>query len=248
MSEWFENEEFWRLTAPYMFSEPRWERAVEEVEATLKLMELSPGVPVLDLCCGVGRHSLEFARRGYRVTGVDRNAQFLAEARRRAADEGLEVEFVEEDMRRFCRPESFDGALNYFTSFGYFEDREDDKRVLRNLFESLRPGGKLVMDLLGKEKLARVFQERRWHRCEDGTLLLEEAKLADDWGVVGGRWILVKNGERKEFTHRIRLYSAAELKAVLRDVGFDSVRCFGNLELDPYDHTAQRLLVLATKA
>jgi len=247
MPEWWENEDFWKTTGPALFCEARLERAASEVETALKLFELEPGAAVLDLCCGPGRHSLEFARRGFRATGVDRNAEYLALARERAEDEGLDVEFVQEDMRRFCRPGSFDGALNFFTSFGYFEDPEEDKRVLQNLSDSLRPSGKVFMDLLGKEKLARVFSERRWHEEEDGTLFLEEAKLLDDWSVVEGRWILLKDGERKDFTHRIRLYSAAELKGLLREVGFGSVKCFGNLELDPYDHNATRLLVLATK-
>ena len=248
MSEWFENEEFWRVTGPYMFGTERWERAVTEVETALRLTELSPGAAILDLCCGVGRHALEFARRGFRVTAVDRNTEYLKEAGKRAQKEGLGIEFVQEDMRSFSRPGAFDGALNLFTSFGYFEDPEDDRHVARNLSESLRRGGELLMEMKGKEVLARVFQERRWHREDDGTIFLEEARLVDDWGTVEGRWILVKNGEQKEFTHRIRFYSAAELKALLREVGFASFQCFGNWDLDPYDQNATRLLVLATKA
>jgi len=247
MSEWFENDEFWRASGPYMFGEARWERAVDEVETTLKLMELSPGAAVLDLCCGVGRHALEFARRGFRVTAVDRSTEYLTEARERAQKEPLEIEFVQEDMRRFSRLGAFDAAVSLFTSFGYFQDPEDDTRVARNLSESLRPGGKLLMETKGKEALARVFQERRWHREEDGTLFLEEAKLLDDWGAVEGRWILVREGQQKEFTHWIRFYSAAELKALLREVGFASFQCFGNWDLDPYDQNATRLLVLASK-
>ena len=247
MSQWFENDEFWRVTGPYMFADERWERGVSEVETALQLMELKPGAAVLDLCCGVGRHSLEFARRGFQVTAVDRNTEYLAEARERAWKDGLKVELVEQDMRFFSRPSTFDGAISLFTSFGYFQDPEDDRRVARNLSESLRPGGKLLMEMKGKEALARVFRERDWHRCDDGTLWLEERKLLDDWSAVEGRWILVKDGEQKEFSHRVRFYSAAELKALLGEVGFGSFRCFGNWDLDPYDQTATRLLVLAAK-
>jgi len=247
MPEWWENEDFWKTTAPALFSAPRLESAATEVETAVKLLELEPEASILDLCCGPGRHSLEFSRRGLRVTGVDRNADYLRRARRRAKAEGLHVEFVREDMRRFSRPGAYDGAVNLWTSFGYFEDPEDDRRVARNLFDSLRPGGRLLMELRGKEALARIFRERDWHRCDDGTLLLEECRLLDDWSVVEGRWILVKDGQQKEFTHRIRFYSAVELKALLCEAGFASFHCFGTWDLKPYDHEAQRLLVLAGK-
>ena len=247
MSEWWENEEFWKRTGPALFSPGRLERAAVEVETAVKLLELEPEASVLDLCCGPGRHSLEFARRGFRVTGVDRNVAYLRRARRRAKAEGLHVEFVREDMRRFSRPGAYDGAVNLWTSFGYFADLADDRKVLAGISESLRPGGRLFMDLLGKEVLARKFVPRRWSEDEDGTLLLEGCRLEDNWGLVDSRWILIRDRERKEFALRLRLYSAAELTALLREVGFSSLQCFGTWDLKPYDHEAQRLLVLATK-
>ena len=245
MPEWWENEEYWKATATALFSPARLERAVFEVETALKLLGLAPGASVLDLCCGPGRHSLEFARRGFRVTGVDRNIAYLRQARRRAKAEGLDVEFVREDMRSFCRLGAFDAAVNLFTSFGYFEEPEDDRRVALNLAESLRPGGRLFMELLGKEVLARKFVPRRWSENEDGTLLLEDCRLEENWGAVHSRWTVIGGGERRDFTLRLRLYSATELAALLREVGFGSVQCFGTWDLGPYDQDAQRLLVVA---
>jgi SAM-dependent methyltransferase len=243
---WHEEESFWEIAGPVLFTEQRWQYAPREVGAMVSLLGLSPGQRVLDLCCGVGRHSLEFARRGFRVTGVDRTAAYLEEARTRAEEEGLEIELVQEDMRTFVRAEAFDAVINYFTSFGYFDDEEEQRRVLANAYGSLRPGGALLMDMMGKEILARVFTERDW-REEDGKLILEERTLAPDWSSLDNRWILLKDGDRREVTVTTRQYSAAELSGLLKDSGFDAVDVYGDLTGAPYDMAARRLIAVAHK-
>src|SRR5688572_30492678 len=99
---WHEQDVFWETTGPTMFTAQRWANAPAEVASLLKLLGLEPGAAVLDLGCGVGRHSLELVRRGFLVTGVDRTARFLDEARKRADAESLKIELVEEDMRAFA--------------------------------------------------------------------------------------------------------------------------------------------------
>ena len=154
---------FWQVAAPLLFPRERWKNAEQEVDSLLKLMELPEGASVLDLACGPGRHALEFTRRGFHVTGVDRTQKYLAEARRRSKEAGLTVEWIEADMREFQRPGEFDAAVSLFTSFGYFEDPEDDKLAAMNMYRSLKPGGVLLIEMVGKEILARIFQPRDWH-------------------------------------------------------------------------------------
>ncbi len=243
---WHEEDSFWETAGLVLFTAARWENAPAEVEAMVALLGLSPGAKVLDLCCGVGRHSLELARRGFQVTGVDRTAAYLQEASARASQERLEVEFVQEDMRTFVRPEAFDGVINYFTSFGYFESEDEDRRVVENAFSSLRPGGLLLMDMMGKEILARIFSERGW-REEDGMLILEERQVAPDWSTVYNRWVIIKDGERREVTLTTRQYSAAELCRLLKGCGFGRVEVYGDLSGAPYDMEARRLVVVAGK-
>ena len=243
---WHEEDSFWETVGPVLFTERRWEDAPREVDAMVTLLGLSPGPSVLDLCCGVGRHSLEFARRGFQVTGVDRTATYLYEARRRAAEEDLQVEFLQEDMRTFVRPESFDAVINYFTSFGYFESEENDRRVLANAHRSLTASGVLLMEMMGKEILARVFSERGW-REEDGMLILEDRKLTPDWSTIHNRWIILEGEDRREVTLTIRLYSAAELSTLLKEAGFGKVDVYGDFSGAPYDMEAKRLVVVAHK-
>jgi SAM-dependent methyltransferase len=198
------------------------------------------------LCCGPGRHSLELARLKYCVTGVDRTTPYIQQAKKKADEQQLNIRFVQEDMRSFCEPNAFDVVINAFTSFGFFEDPADDKRVFENVYTSLKKGGKFLIDIMGKEVLARIFQEKRWWE-EDGVLVLEEAKLNEDWSSVDSRWIIIADGRRDEYRFSLRLYSAAQLSELLKSCGFSRVEVYGDLTGSPYDQTAKRLVVVAHK-
>jgi SAM-dependent methyltransferase len=160
VKSWHEQDVFWETVASILFSQRRWSDAPAEVEKVVSLLGIGPGTHILDLCRGVGRHSLELARRGFHVTGVDRTRLYLDRASKQAEAEALKVEFVQDDMRTFCRPDAFDAVINLFTSFSYFEDPEEDRQVLLNVYRSLKPGGVFLLEMLGKEILARIFRER----------------------------------------------------------------------------------------
>jgi len=262
---WYENDALWEDLSPVLFPESRLAAAPQEVSNLLAVMGLTarasrparavgsaapdrPGIAaaVLDLACGIGRHTLELARRGFRVTGVDRTRLYLERAMRQGREEGLEVELVREDMRRFRRPQAFDGAINLFTSFGYFPDPADDRLVVENVHESLKPGGVFVLDLMGKEVLARIFRERDWHR-EEGFVVMEERVVRNAWSWIESRWTILRPGRKTEIQLSHRLYSAVELETLLRSVGFAAVQVYGDLEGSPYDHNARRLVAVARR-
>jgi SAM-dependent methyltransferase len=229
-----------------MFSGRRWEVTPVEVDCIISLLNIQPGIRVLDLCCGVGRHSLELARRGFHVTGVDRTSKYLEQARERSQAEGLDVEFAQEDMRTFCRPNTYDAAISMFTSFGYFENPEEDRQVAMNVYRSLKSGGLFLTDMMGKEVLAHIFQERDWHEV-DGVIWLQERKVSQNWGWMWNRWILLRGNERIEGEISYRLYSATEMVSLLKGCGFTAVDVYGGLDGSPYDHTARRMVTVARK-
>src|SRR5215831_2489497 len=165
----------------------------------------------------------------------------------RAAAAGAQIEFVQEDMRRFVRADAFDLALNLFTSFGYFASRDDDLTVLRGVHASLRAGGLLVMDLMGKEPLARHFEPTRSQVLDDGTLLVERTQVLADWARVRADWVASRHGRARTLTFTCTLYSGQELRALLREAGFGEVRLHGSLDGRPYDLDAQRLVAVARK-
>lgn len=244
---WFEDEEFWNVFAPLMFDENRWAETPGVVDAIESLAASAPGDAVLDACCGPGRHSLEFAHRGYRVTGVDLMESYLEAARESAREDGLDIEFLRADMRDFRRPGSFDLAVNLFNSFGYFADPAEDLGMLRNIRESLRPGGRFVLEMLGKETAVRDFTEGEWFE-RNGWTVLTEYSVVGAWEGMRNRWVLIRGAERIERSFVQRLYSGTEMAALLARAGFGEVRILGSLRGAPYDRKAENLVVLASAA
>jgi len=243
---WHDRDDFWETYESLIFTGKTLAAAPQDVEQAIAMLKLEPGARICDLCCGVGRHSLELARRGFQVTGVDRTERYLDQAKAKADAEGLDIEFVHQDARNFRRPDSFDAVINLYTSFGYFEEPSENMTVLENIHTSLKSGGKLLMELMGKEVLARIFQERDW-RQEDGAILLEERKVGKNWAFIESRWILFKDGEKYEHTFYPKLYSAVELCEMLSRCGFWAIETFGGLDGSPYDQNANRLTVLGCK-
>jgi len=246
MSEWFANESYWSEMYPFMFPEERFHLAEDQVGKVLALVEYKDGA-ILDLCCGPGRHSIALARRGIQVTAVDRSEFLLSKAKAEATKLNLEIEFVSKDMRQFVRSCSFSLVLNMFTSFGYFDDKEDDLKVLQNAYESLKPGGAILIDMLGKELLARRYQPTSSTLDASGTLLIERHEICEDWTRVRNEWILVKDGRAQSFEFQVRLYSGQEVKDLLQRAGFEEVKVFGDLDGSEYGIDANRLIAVGRK-
>jgi SAM-dependent methyltransferase len=248
IKSWHEDDYFWETWGPVMFTPQKIADAVEEIDQVIKLLSIKRRDCVLDLCCGIGRHSLELARRGYQVTGVDRTTGYLDKARKQAKEESLDIEFVQGDMRLFSRPGTFDIAISMYTSFSYFENPQEDKRVVENVFESLKTGGRFIIQMHGKETLAKIFTERRWNENkEDGVIVLYEMKVSQNWSWMENRWIMLKGNKRIENKLSHRLYAGSEIAALVRDCGFTRVDVYGDLEGNPYDHTARQLVAVGYK-
>ena len=247
MREWFENETFWSELYPYMFDEQRFAAADEQVRKIIKLTGVRRGT-VLDLCCGPGRHSVALAKRKFRVTGVDRTRFLLNKARQRAKSARVRVEFVRADMREFVRPSTYQLALCLWTSFGYFENKGDDRLVLRNIFSSLKPNGVCLFDVFGKERLAKGFATTTADRHADGSMLIQVHEIFDDWTRIRNEWILLKGNRARRFKFHHTIYSGQELKELLRAAGFADVKLYGDFDGQPYGLDAPRLIAVARKA
>jgi ubiquinone/menaquinone biosynthesis C-methylase UbiE len=247
MREWFEDETFWREMYPYMFDEQRFAQADEQVRNILKLTGIRRG-EVLDLCCGPGRHSVALAKRGFQVTAVDRTRFLLNKARRHAKSARVKVEFVRSDMREFVRPGSYRLVLNLWTSFGYFDKKDDDQRALRKMFESLKRGGMCVIDVFGKERIAKGFASATSTRNPDGSLLIQLHEIFDDWTRIRNEWIILKGNRARRYKFHHTLYTGQELTDRLLQAGFADVKLYGEFDGRPYGFDAPRLVAVARKS
>lgn len=240
---WYEDDEFWRENYQLMFSDEAFRRAAEDVDGVLSLTGMQPR-RVLDLCCGPGRHSIPLAQRGVEVTAVDLSPFLLEKARENARAAGVSVEFVGSDMRQFVRPNAFDAVLNLYTSFGYFQNRDDDIRVLSNIFASLRPGGAAVIDVIGKELLGQ--RGDRITDLPDGSTCIQRIQISDEWTALDSEWILVHHDSARRYRFKHRLYSGFELREAMESVGF-TVALFGDLAAVPYGTHALRLVAVGRR-
>lgn len=246
MTEWFKNDTFWFEMYPHIFSDERLEAADEEVEKALKLIDFR-GNSVLDLCCGPGRHSIALAKRGATVTGVDSTPFLLEKAEKKAQEENLEIEWILEDMRNFRRTNAYDLVLNMLTSFGYFEDKRDDLKVLKNIYASLKKGGVCLLDMVGKELIAKDFQPTISHTQPDGSIIIKRLKIFDEWSRLDNEWIYLRDGKADKYNFQQTIYSGQELKDRLIHIGFNSVKLYGNLNGDEYGPDGTRLVAVAAK-
>ncbi len=247
--DWYDDDSLWVDFAPAMFSGTRAE-TVAELVRTAPLLDFPPGSRVLDLCCGPGLFLVPLAARGYRVTGVDLSPAMLerAEAVCRAADAGpADVTLVREDMLTYTAPDAYDVILNVFTSFGYFEDADDNFQVLRNAWQSLAPGGRLLVDVMGKEVLAGWIGRPQAVDLPDGSYVVQRDTVLDSWRRLRTDWTLVRGESARTASIRSFLYSAAELHGLFVAAGFVDVECFGDFDGGPYDQSSRRLIVRGVK-
>jgi SAM-dependent methyltransferase len=224
------------------------EKSAAEVEFLIEQLGLEHGQRVLDIPCGHGRHSVELARRGLRVVGVDLNSEPLELARMAAREAGVQVDLRRVDMREIEFREEFDAVLNLWTSFGYFESEAEDRLVLDRAWRALRPGGALVIETINLHGVLRRFEPRAWHDLGGGRLLLEE-RAFDPWtGKMHSGWTLVEpSGERIEMAFATRTYTLVELSGMMAAAGFDVERAWGDYQGSDYGVDSRRMIVLARR-
>jgi SAM-dependent methyltransferase len=220
----------------------------KEAEFVMGQLRLQSGMRLLDICCGQGRHAVPLARRGLRVAGLDLSARLLAEAEKAAREAGVSLELVRRDMRDIPWTGEFDGAINMFTAFGYFDDDEENFRVLEGMARALKPGGRFCLDVMSYSWLLRHYEATGWSRGEGDLLELETRRV--DWmtGYHAAEVTLVEpDGARKARTTRLRLFAPHELVAWLRRAGLTVEALFGDLAGSPFGLDTPRLVLVGRK-
>jgi SAM-dependent methyltransferase len=226
--------------------EERREEAKAQALGAARLTGLEPGQELLDVPCGFGRHAIPLAGAGYRVTAVDRSAVLLDEARRRAGNERW-PKFVQADYRDLpFRDESFDAAVNLFTSLGYLGD-EGDARVLAEIRRVLRPGGRLVIETAHRDALVLGWSESDYRWMGEGRVLLEQRTFDAASGIATTTQTLIDGaGERDARTWSVRVYTGTELLAMAAGAGFGDVKAYGDFDGNPFTPRT-RLVVVARR-
>jgi SAM-dependent methyltransferase len=224
----------------------RSERAgAREVAFLKRVLCLSKGARILDLCCGAGRHCRALAGHGYRVVGADLSFELLRSAR--AKDR--RTSFVRADARHLpLHAEVFDGVVNLFTSFGYFETAREDLAVLRGAVRALRPDGVLVLDFFNLGPTLKGLVARTERRV--GRTWLIEERWHDRRRKRLEKRIRIEAVRRPacELRESVRAYSPAELQRLARRAGLTVLRRYGDLRGAPfYAARSPRCVLVARK-
>jgi SAM-dependent methyltransferase len=203
------------------------ERSDVDADAIWRLLELEAGMEVLDLACGHGRIANRLAARGVRVTGLDASAAFLELARRDAEARGLDVEYVEGDMRDLPWSGRFDAIVSWFTAFGYFADDAENKRVLAEAHRAIAPGGRLLINLNNLAGLLRVLQPSTVTE-RDGDLLVDQHRFDVASNAMHSKRTIVRAGRTRDVEYRLRMFTFPELRDWFHEAGFSAVVCVDN--------------------
>jgi len=199
-------------------------------------------LPVLDLACGKGRHSVTLNSLGYTVLGADLSANSIAEANQ-SSNENLS--FIVHDMREAIEETKFQAVFNLFTSFGYFDDQSDNEKVLNSIHSMLSKDGVLVIDFMNATKIIveLVTEEEKTvdgikfnlKRNHDGNHIFKHINFEDD-------------SKKFSYTERVQALQLSDFSKLLSKTGFDLIRTFGDFQLNSFDaETSSRLILIAKK-
>ena len=226
-----------------------WLAVAPPADADLPFLEKAFGAPggtILDVACGAGRHSIPLARRGYQVTGVDLSASFLDEAKRRADEEQLPIEWHRGDMRELPWRSRFDGALCFGNSFGYC-GRDGTRAFVRALAASLKPGAAFVLETgAAAESLLPSLQTRRWMEAGD-ILFFSSAAYDSSDSRLDVDYSFIRGAVRESRTAHTWIFTTAELRELFASAGLIVEQLCSSPVGDPFRLGDPRLLLVARK-
>jgi SAM-dependent methyltransferase len=207
------------------------ERTGSEIDRALTMLRPEGGERILDLACGTGRHSLELVRRGFSVVGVEIGEELVEIANKDAAEQGLEAEFVQGDLRELDYENEFDIVLNLNDgAVGYFETDEENHRTFEVISRALKPGGQNLIQVPNVLYARSHLPQRSWIPSSTMIELVEHRWNKKD-RYMEGAMIPLKFGEvleglDKRIEFRQRLYTVDELREVYDSVGMTLERIF----------------------
>ncbi len=235
-------------------------RTFKEVDFVIKAAKLKPSDRILDLACGHGRHSIELAKRGFtNIVGLDYSEPFIKKAKEDAQEAGIDINFIQGDMKNLPFSQEFDVVLTLFTTFGYFDD-EGNKKTLDQINKVLKPTGRFLIDVISGEAVIKRFSEKGEKEegsnllkiprtYQTGDLTINEVELFDpDQQLIHNhREWLDEEGNKKEYDYFLRVYTVPQYKEMLAKAGFEFKELWGDFEGNPHSSNNIRTIILAQK-
>ena len=236
-SEWFDSKYY------HILYKNRDEKEAESFLKNLSKLEFfKKNSKIIDIACGKGRHSLFLSELGYDVTGLDLSKNSIKHAKQ---FEKENLKFDVADMRETYKKNSFDISLNLFTSFGYFNNKEDNFSAIKAMSENLKNDGILIIDFLNSKKVISNLIKTETKEI-DGVQFNITRKVEDNFIIKN---IEVNNDEKNmSFQEKVKALTKENFSELLIFAGLQIINTFGNYKLDEFNHqTSDRLIIIAKK-
>lgn len=223
------------------------ERDRHEAARLIDVLGLPSGSRILDVPCGQGRHAHLLAESGFDVDGLDYSEDLLKLARRRGT--GARLRYTRGDMRSLPPrwTKRFDAVVNLFTSFGFFTNPSDDRKVIEEFARVLKPGGVLLWHGGNRDGVMARFLARDWWQTEDGTLVAHERSFDALSGQLTVHSVWSGPSGRGDREHKIRLYTPTRLAELCADAGLIVEQAFEGFTTRDLTRRSSEMLLVARK-
>jgi len=238
--KWFEN---WFDSKYYhiLYKKRNASEAALLIDNILKTFKPKKNTKFLDLGCGSGRHAVYLNQKGFYVDGFDLSKKSLEEAKKK---ENNKLKFYQKDMREFTINEQYDFVLNLFTSFGYFEDDNDNKNVFKNISTSLKTNGHLIIDFFNPEKVINQLESNEVKKINNITFNINKTY---DENFIYKKISITDTKNKYNFIEKVRLINKQKFINYANGLNMDLIFTFGDYNLTKYNTKSSDRLILVFK-
>lgn len=240
-SEWFKS---WFDTEWYhkLYCDRDESEAERFISNLLRFLSPSKEASILDLACGKGRHAIQIHQQGHQVWGIDLSKHNINQARKESNER---LHFDKHDMREVYKHEFFDYIFNLFTSFGYFNDQEDNLKVMESVCKGLKSNGMFVLDFLNAERVKKELVKSEVISKGDTDFFIERSV---ENNVIVKRISFSDGGRKLNFEERVTAFEHKDLVQLFEPFNLEIQHVFGSYDLQPFNaQTSDRLIMIATK-
>ena len=242
--EWFER---WFGEEYLLVYEHRNKKEAErEVETIAQVLNLKDNMLLLDLCCGSGRHDIPLVQRGYRIVGLDLSMPLLSIAQKSKSSDTRYPLYIQADVKNIpLRSGIFDAVLNLFTSFGYFDDKENFELLL-SISRLLKVDGHFYIDYLNPSRVLDDLVEESVKE-KNSIKITEKRTYNDKTHRIEKTIHLDHDGTIKTFHESVRLYTIDEMRSMIKRAGLHILDVLGSVTGEPYSKTSERMILSGFK-
>ncbi|MBL4625376.1 MAG: class I SAM-dependent methyltransferase [Flavobacteriales bacterium] len=238
--QWFET---W-FDSPYyytLYDHRNYEEAETFIRNILGYLNPKANASFLDLACGAGRHSKFINSFGHFVTGVDLSPNSIVSANKLSNNS---LNFFVHDMRSRIKAQSFDYVFNLFTSFGYFENQEDNLKVLQAINSELNKNGTVIIDFMNTTKVIKNLVTKETIEKQGITFNIKRAFID---GIITKQISFRDNSKEHQFEERVQAIYLKDFTKLCNQAGFSIVKVFGNYALEKFDKDQSDRLIMVLR-